>query len=55
MEALQKALADKGFYSGPRDGVFHEAVEEAVKNSQKANGLDPDGVAGPATLNKLGL
>ncbi|WP_310601185.1 VWA domain-containing protein [Desulfobulbus sp.] len=55
VEALQKALKAKGLYTGPQDGVFSEAVETAVKASQKANGLAEDGVAGPSVLKQLGL
>jgi hypothetical protein len=54
VKALQKSLAKQ---AGPVevDGVFGPATESAVKSFQKANGLAADGVAGPATLARLGL
>lgn len=52
---LQKALRKKGFYSGPEDGRYNPMVSEAVRKYQRANNLEPDGVAGPMTLRSLGL
>jgi peptidoglycan hydrolase-like protein with peptidoglycan-binding domain len=37
----------------PQDGRFWNDTEAAVKAYQRANGLDPDGVVGPATWTKL--
>lgn len=37
----------------PADGVFGPGTEGALKKWQAANGLKPDGVAGPSTLAKL--
>ncbi len=50
--ALQSALGSKG-YKIVVDGSFGPATEKAVKDFQKANGLDSDGIAGPATMAKL--
>jgi len=55
VKQLQQALFDKGFYAGAVDGKFTDAVVRAVKEFQKAEGLKADGVAGPKTLQKLGL
>ena len=55
VEKLQKTLAAKGFYSGPINGVYSDAVTEAVKAYQKANSITADGVSGPATLRSLGM
>ena len=55
VEKLQKALADKGFYTGPINGIYSDLVTEAVKAYQLANSLTADGLAGPATQNSLGL
>lgn len=37
----------------PADGIFGQSTRRAVKDYQAANGLAVDGVAGPATINKL--
>ena len=37
------------------DGVWGRRTTEAVMNWQKAHGLTPDGLVGPATLVKMGL
>ncbi len=53
--ALERALAAAGFDPGSTDGEFGPAVEAAVRAFQTNRGLEPDGVAGPATLLALGL
>ncbi len=55
VKKLQQRLSDWGYYTGAADGVYGSRTEEAVKKFQKANGLTPDGVAGPATLAAAGL
>ena len=35
------------------DGDFGPGTEQALKKWQAANGLTPDGIAGPATLARL--
>ncbi len=46
---LQEALSQKGFFDGPITGFFGELTEAAVIRFQEANGLDADGIVGPAT------
>lgn len=36
------------------DGIFGQGTRKAVMDFQKANGLTVDGMAGPATLSKIG-
>jgi len=55
VEFLQQALADSGFYQGPIDGYFSTVVTEAVREFQKQKGLVEDGIAGPRTLQALGI
>lgn len=55
VERLQTALTDKGFWSGPIDGKYTDDLEEAVDEFQAAEGIKQDGVAGPSTLQNLGL
>ena len=55
VSAIQKALADQGFYSGEADGNFNLATRKAVKEFQKANGLDSNGEADFETLVRLGI
>lgn len=50
---LQDRLREMGFDPGPSDGQFGENTENALKEFQEANGLEPDGVAGPDTYDKL--
>jgi hypothetical protein len=46
---LIQRLKDLNLYSGPVGSVFDGGVEAAVKSFQTANGLKPDGTAGPHT------
>ncbi|MBN1140262.1 MAG: peptidoglycan-binding protein, partial [Deltaproteobacteria bacterium] len=52
---LQRALKGKGFYDGEENGVYDEQLRRAVAAFQKAAGFPEDGIAGPRTLNRLGL
>lgn len=55
VKAIQKALKDRGLYKSSIDGVYGKGTQEAVKKFQKQQKLTADGVAGPATLKKLGI
>lgn len=52
---IQSRLSAWGYYKGAVDGVYGWRTVEAVKAFQRNNGLTPDGIAGPATLAKIGL
>ena len=49
VHAVQLALKQLGYYDGKLDGNYGEGTADAVKKFQKAQGLDPDGSAGPLT------
>lgn len=50
--AIQAALCEAG-HSLEIDGEFGPLTETALREYQKKNGLEVDGVAGPATYAKL--
>ncbi len=50
---LQRALKNRGYYSGSIDGNYGSATVAAVTAFQKRNGLTVDGTAGPATQRAL--
>ncbi len=52
---IQQRLKNWGYNVGAVDGVYGAKTEAAVKKFQRNNGLTPDGIAGPATLAKIGL
>lgn len=51
--ALQRRLADLGYYSGPVTGYFDPATQAAVTQFQQSNGLAADGIVGSATSSVL--
>ena len=52
---IQTKLKRWGYYNGNVDGIFGSQTLEAVKYFQRKNGLTVDGIAGPATLNAMGI
>lgn len=48
---LQELLRDapQNFYTGAIDGIFGDDTENAVRDMQRAAGLDADGIVGPLT------
>ena len=52
---LQGRLDELGFDCGPVDGIFSEAVEEAVTDFQRNVGLNVDGIVGDTTFDRLRL
>lgn len=52
---IQSRLKNWDYYSGYVDGIYGNATESAVLSFQLRHGLTPDGIAGPATLAKIGL
>lgn len=54
VSALQTRLGELGYWLGSPDGTYGQLTRQAVMAFQKAEGLGRDGVAGPATLARLG-
>jgi Ca-activated chloride channel family protein len=54
VERLQEALKNAGVYKGPVDGVYDADVKTAVEAYQRSNSMPADGVAGAATMDKMG-
>ncbi len=52
---LQQRLKEVGFNPGIIDGDYGPGAQAAVLAFQKSKGLLADGIAGPGTLNALGL
>lgn len=52
---IQQALKDRGYFNADVTGYFGSITENAVKNFQRDNGLDVDGIVGPKTLRALGI
>ena len=52
---IQKKLIRWGYLDGEADGIYGSRTAAAIRHFQKANGLTPDGIAGPATLAALGI
>ena len=55
IENLQQALRREGYTVDGMEGVFDGDLETVVRAFQQDHGLKVDGIAGPATLAKLGL
>lgn len=55
VERLQQALKDSGHYDGPVDGLFDAEVRAAVEAYQRQQNIEVDGVAGPVTMDRMGL
>ena len=51
--ALQRRLAELGYWNGKADGAFGSLTQQAVYALQKAAGLGRDGVVGPKTQKAL--
>ncbi|GFI60886.1 spore cortex-lytic enzyme [Clostridiales bacterium] len=52
---IQQRLKDLGYYSDNVDGIFGANTYYAVVSFQASNGLNPDGIVGSATINRLGI
>ena len=55
ISAVQKALADRGYYKGPIDGIIGPMTQRALEDFQSAAGLPHQGYVTIDTLRALGL
>ncbi len=53
VRAIQKLLADGGFYAGEIDGIFGPATARAVKEFQNSTSLEANGVVDKETFSYL--
>ncbi len=53
MKEIQQALKNAGYYDGKIDGVKGKNTKKAIKDFQKSNGLQADGVVGRRTWDLL--
>lgn len=53
VKQIQHQLSVKGYDAGTEDGIFGLNTHDAVIEFQIANDLEPDGIIGPKTWNKL--
>ena len=55
VKQIQTKLKRWGYYTGSVDGIYGSKTVSAVKSFQKKNGLTVDGIAGPKTLQAMGI
>ena len=53
VKSVQTKLIALGYLTGKADGTYGKKTEEAVRNFQKRNGLDADGICGENTVTVL--
>ncbi len=52
---IQTRLKSWDYYTGNVDGIYGTKTQKAVMRFQANHGLTPDGIAGAATLEKIGI
>lgn len=55
VKEIQRRLKKWDYYNGSVDGIYGNKTQNAVKKFQKNNNLTADGIAGKATLKKMGI
>jgi len=55
VRSMQRRLREMGFYFGPIDGEWGPSTHTALKQYQRARGIEPTGDLTPATASAMGL
>ncbi len=55
VSSIQRALKDRGYYTGAVDGIYGTETKNAVISFQRDKGLSADGIAGRETLAALSV
>lgn len=55
VSAVQRALKNKGYYSGEISGLYDFATRRGIRKFQAENGIEPSGNADYKTVDALGL
>ena len=55
VRAIQVRLRELNFYSGPTDGIWGGATQQAIERFQQGRGLQVNGQLNPVTIGALGL
>lgn len=55
VSAVQRALKNRGYYSGEVSGLYDFTTRRGIKKFQTENGIEPSGNADYKTVNALGL
>lgn len=55
VSSIQRALKDRGYYTGAVDGIYGTETKNAVISFQRDRGLSADGIAGRETLAALSV
>lgn len=55
VRSVQQRLRQRGFYSGPVDGIWGHRTATAMERFQRSRGLDATGTLNPMTASALGL
>ena len=53
IKKVQQALLERGYDPGKIDGIDGPKTKKAIMAFQTNSGLDPDGLVGPLTENRL--
>ncbi len=53
VKRLQQRLSEEAFYTGQPSSIFDKSTREAVQSFQRSHQLNPDGVVGTQTLDRL--